>query len=220
MSSRSNPEWTGSVNVNVPSAARMYDYWLGGSHNFAADREAAEAVLATRPGVRYMARANRAFVGRAVRFLAGSGIRQFLDLGSGIPTVDSVHAVASRTAPDARVVYVDIDPVAVAHSAHLLPAGGRAAVILADLRKPAEILDHPSVRSVLDPDLPTAVLMMSVLQFVAGREAYDVVGHVASALAPGSYLAVSHICQEAVTDAAERDRIGAVYRRTATSEAE
>src|SRR5262245_28325351 len=115
------PDWAPEgIDVNRPSAARMYDYWLGGSHNFAVDREIARSVTALVPDTALIMQSNRAFLHRAVRFLVEQGIRQFLDLGSGIPTLGNVHEVAQKAAPESRVVYVDIDPIAVAHSRHIL----------------------------------------------------------------------------------------------------
>jgi hypothetical protein len=128
----------------------MYDYYLGGIHNFPADRAAAREVSARYPFICAVARANRAFLGRAVRYLAGAGVRQFLDIGSGIPTVGNVHEIAQGTVPEARVVYVDIDPVAVAESLDLLADSAWATAIQGDVRGPREILEHPSVGEMLD----------------------------------------------------------------------
>src|SRR5437588_3798566 len=145
------PDWAPeTIDVEQPSAARIYDYLLGGSHNFAADREFARQAIAIMPDVPVQAHANRAFLRRAVQYLVDSGIRQFLDIGSGIPTLGNVHEVAQRAAPDARVMYVDIDPVAVAHSRVILAGNPRVGVIQADLRRPTEILYHPDVVELLD----------------------------------------------------------------------
>ncbi len=134
-----------------PNIARVYDYLLGGSHNFDADRVAAAEFLARWPDARQTMAANRAFLGRAVRYLAGqAGIRQFLDVGSGIPTMDNVHAIAQQAAPDARVVYVDMDEVAVLHSRAILASNDGATAIQADLRSPQTILDHPGLHDLLD----------------------------------------------------------------------
>jgi SAM-dependent methyltransferase len=192
------PTWApADVDIERPSPARIYDYFLGGSHNFAADRALAEQFIAAAPDTRLMARANRAFLHRAVRFLVDVGVRQFLDLGSGMPSRGSVHEIAHRAAPQARVVYVDIDPVAVAHSQAILAGNDRAGVIQADLRHPATVLNHP-VRAMLDLDQPAAVLLVSVLHFVADAdEPAAIVARYAEALAPGSYLVISHLTTEA-----------------------
>jgi SAM-dependent methyltransferase len=181
------------IDVNQPSAARIYDYWLGGAHNFAVDREIAGGVTAAIPDTARIMQANRAFLYRAVSFLVGQGTRQFLDLGSGIPTLGNVHEVAQKAAPDAKVVYVDIDPVAAAHSSHILASNANTAVIREDLRNVEAVLSDPSVQGLLDFDQPIAVLMIAVLHFVPDLD--DPVGVIAGyrdALAPGSYLALSH----------------------------
>ncbi|HEX6499009.1 MAG TPA: SAM-dependent methyltransferase [Micromonosporaceae bacterium] len=209
------PEWTEGLDLDVPNVARMYDYWLGGSHNFAVDREAAEKVLATQPGVPYMARQNRAFVRRAVRYLTARGIRQFLDLGSGIPTVDSVHEIAQAEAPETRVMYVDIDPVAVVHSAHLVADNPHADILQADIADIVEILDHPSVRAMIDLREPVAVLLGSVLQFLLGETPYRVVDVLRQAMVPGSYLVVSHACSDPFPSS-DAERVTAVYDKAST----
>ena len=138
------PAWApAELDLDRPNAARMYDYYLGGSHNFAVDRELAGRVLEAWPDMPRAAQANRAFLRRAVRFLADQGVRQFLDIGSGIPTVGNVHEVAQAAAPDARVVYVDTDPVAVAHSRAILAGDPQTAVVQADGRDPVGLLAHP-----------------------------------------------------------------------------
>jgi hypothetical protein len=172
------------------TAARIYDYILGGTHNFPADRAAAEALVRAAPFAPAVARANRAFLGRAVRFLTDAGIRQFVDIGSGIPTAGNVHEV---TVPDARVVYVDIDPVAVAESLEILDSHPGATAIRADVREPAAILHHPDVRRLISFDEPVGLLMVTVLHFVSDDgEAYAAVDQLVSHLAPGSHLAISH----------------------------
>ncbi len=173
------------------SAARVYDYLLGGFHHFAVDRRLADAYLAAVPDVAVMARQNRAFLRRAVRYLAGAGIRQFLDLGAGLPTVGNVHEIAQAEAPGSRVVYVDQDPIAVALSQRLLKDNPDATVIRADLRRPDEVLDHPELRAMLDLDRPLAVLLVSVLHFVTD-DPYAVVGRYRDRSAPGSHVVISH----------------------------
>jgi SAM-dependent methyltransferase len=169
----------------------MYDYYLGGSHNFKADREVAERALAVMPEGRQLAQINRAFLRRAVRFCADEGLRQFLDLGSGIPTLGNVHEIAQGAAADARVVYVDIDPVAVAHSRAILADNALATALRADLRKPADVLGHPDL--LLDLSRPVALLMLSVLHFVQDEDdPAGVLRYLRDALAPGSVLVMAH----------------------------
>lgn len=185
-----------TVDVSRPSIARMYDYYLGGKDNFAADREAAERVLAIIPQAPVIARQNREFLGRAVRFLAESGIRQFLDIGTGLPTQDNVHQVAQRIAPDSRVVYVDNDPVACLHASYLRGCP-ITAIIEADVRQPEDVLGHPEVRNLIDFTQPVAVLFVAMLHCLADED--DPAGLVArfrEKMAPGSYLVVSHITAE------------------------
>jgi hypothetical protein len=157
------------IDSSKPHAARVYDYFLGGDNNFAVDREAAAAVLQDSPSVRIAARENRAFLGRAVRYLAAeAGIRQFLDIGAGLPATASVHAVAQAVAPSARVVYTDNDPLVLAHAATLLDSAptGRTAYIQADLRDPAAILSSPVTRDVLDFGQPIGLVMVAILHFI------------------------------------------------------
>jgi trans-aconitate methyltransferase len=180
------------VDPAVPTAARMYDYFLGGHDNFAADRAAADVLTSVAPAAPLTAQANRAFLGRAVRFLAGeAGLRQFLDLGAGLPTRGSVHQVAREITPDARVVYVDSDPMVVAH-ARALDAGPATAVIQADLRDARAVLEHPETRRLIDVGQPVAVLCLGTAHFIGGPEAAAAVARFTAALAPGSYLALSH----------------------------
>jgi O-methyltransferase involved in polyketide biosynthesis len=180
------------VDTTVPAAARMYDYWLGGHDNFAADRAAALKITEHAPGTPAAARANRRFLGRAVRYLAGeAGIRQFLDLGAGLPTNGNVHQVAGQIAPDARVVYVDSDPMVVAHARALAPGPG-VAVIHADLRDPDAILAHPDTFRLIDFTRPLAILFVSVLHFVPEPGAHAAVAAFTGAAAPGSHLVLSH----------------------------
>ncbi len=184
----------------TPNPARMYDYILGGNHNTEADRIAAEQARAVYPDMPLVFQANRAFLRRAVLYLAGQGIDQFLDVGSGIPTVGNVHEIVQNINEDAHVVYVDVDPVAVALSTALLQSNAQATVIQADARDPASILDHPETRCLLDLDRPVALLLISVLLFVPDDvEATGLAHTFRDALAPGSYLALSHPVSEAIT---------------------
>jgi len=188
------PVWApDEIDIERPSVARMYDYYLGGSHNFAADRQLAEQAMAVWPDSPHIARANRALLRRILAHLHRQGIEQFLDLGSGIPTVGNVHEVAGGLNPAARTVYVDSDPVAVAHSRTMLAGVSTATVLHADLREPHSVLDAPELRTLLDLDKPVAVLMMAALHFVPdGDDPAAIVAAYRDATAPGSYLALSH----------------------------
>ncbi len=188
------PDWVPpGVDTKRANAARIYDYLLGGSHNFLADQDVARALAAVEPNVRLFARANREFLGRAVRFLSEAGIRQFLDVGSGIPTEGNVHKVAQRADPGTRILYADIDPVAVAHSKTILAGNENAAVIQADLRDPEKILTDPATERLIDFSQPTGLLLVSVLPFIADAEdPWHIVATLRDALAPGSYLVLCH----------------------------
>jgi hypothetical protein len=212
------PDWVPEgVEVTVPNAARMYDYTLGGYHNFAVDRQHIERAERAMPGIVALAHANRAFVGRSVRWLVDAGIRQFLDIGSGIPTLGNVHEVAHGAAPDSRVMYVDIDPVAVAHSQALLAGNDQAGVIQADLRRPAEILYHPDVLALLDFSQPVAVLLNAVMHFLPDSdEPLTITARIREELVAGSYLVMTHGRQAPAT-AAEQERVAKLYESTPTS---
>jgi SAM-dependent methyltransferase len=188
------PDWVPpEVDTKRANVARVYDYWLGGSHNFLADQDVARAIAAVEPDVRVFAQANRAFLGRAVRFLAESGIRQFLDIGSGIPTEGNVHEVAQQAAPGSRVVYADIDPVAIAHSRALLAGNQDAAIINGDLREPEKVLANDDTQRLIDFGQPAGLLLMVVLHFIADAEdPWRIVARLRDALAPGSYLVIGH----------------------------
>lgn len=185
------PSWAPSqIDPTRPSPARIYDYHLGGAHNFAVDRQAAEQLTAIMPELPLIIRANRAFLRRAVRTLAEAGIRQFLDLGSGIPTVGNVHQLA---APGSRVVYVDVDPIAVAHAQSLLSGNDDAGVVHADLRDVSGVLTAPEVRRLIDFTRPVGVLLVAVLHFVPDRDdPAGIVSRYRDAVSSGSYLVVSH----------------------------
>ncbi len=189
-------EVAGDALLEKPSVARMYDYFLGGYHNFAVDRLAAQQVIGIYPDVMLMARTNRAFLRRAVTTLLEQGVEQFLDLGSGIPTVGSVHEVAQQLERDARVVYVDIDPVAVQHSEAILQGQPDVAVVQADIREPEYILGHAAVTRLIDFSKPVGVLLVAVIHFVDDAAARQVVDAFRDAIAPGSYLVLSHVTYE------------------------
>jgi hypothetical protein len=181
------------VDTRRANPARVYDYLLGGSHNFLADQDAGRAITAMQPGAARFARANRAFLGRAVRFMAADGIRQFLDIGSGIPTQGNVHEITAEAAPGAHVVYADIDPIAVAHSEAILSGTDDAVIVPADLRSPQQILGNAEVRRLIDFGQPVAVLLVFVLHFVSDADhPRELVARLRDALAPGSYLVLSH----------------------------
>jgi hypothetical protein len=188
--------------TNVAHASRVYDYWLGGKDDFAADRVAAEEIIAVRPTILRDIRANRAFLGRAVRFLAAeAGIRQFLDVGTGLPTSPNVHEVAQAVAPECRVVYIDNDPIVLSHARALLTSspGGACAYVDADLKDTAKILAEAA--QTLDFSQPVAVLFVGVLHLVSGDEdPYGVVAGMVNATVPGSYLALTHPAKDINAD--------------------
>lgn len=193
-------KWVPStVDVTRPSVARMYDYYLGGSHNFEADRAAAKQVEQLFPGVAQSAQANRSFLRRVVRHLVAEGIDQFLDLGSGIPTVGNVHEIAQQDNPDARVVYVDFEPVAVSHSNALLADNPNATAVLADLRATSSVM--AAARELLDFSRPVGVLIVAALHFVPDSDdPYQAVAEYLADLPSGSYLAITHATWDTLTD--------------------
>jgi SAM-dependent methyltransferase len=201
----------------TPSTARMYDYYLGGKDNFPADREAAEEVMAMMPpgAIKTAARQNRMFLGRAVRYLAGQGVRQFLDIGTGLPTMGNVHEVAQQVAPDCSIVYVDHDPVVLAHGRDMLKGVPRTAIIGHDLRQPEEILADRELRDVLDLSKPVVVLLIAVLHFIRDSEdPQGILSRLMGALAPGSYLVISHATADSFR---ELDEAIQVYQGASSS---
>lgn len=185
------------VDVNVPSAARAYDYFLGGANSFAVDRAFAHRVLEIAPSVPAVTKLNRSFLRRVVEFCVGRGVRQFLDLGSGIPTVGNVHEIAQQVDLESRVVYVDYEPVAYAYARQLLAGNPFATIIQADIREPERILDHPETRRLLDFSEPVALLMVGVLLFISDDDQPgELVETYRRRLAPGSFVAISHIASE------------------------
>ncbi|WP_246249558.1 MULTISPECIES: SAM-dependent methyltransferase [Actinomadura] len=197
------------IDTNVPHSARVWDYWLGGKENYPVDREAGEAVLRHLPGIALSARQDRAFLGRAVRFVAGNGIRQFLDLGTGLPTVDNTHEVAQRARPESRIVYVDNDPLVLLHARALLTSTkeGACDYIQADIRDTRAVLDGAA--ATLDLDRPVALMMLGVLNHILDDdEAHGLVADLLRGLAPGSYLVISHTC-----DATTEELDGEAMRR-------
>jgi len=191
------------VDSSKPSVARMYDYYLGGKDNYVVDREAAERMMTAVPESVDMVRANREFLAQAVRRLAAeAGIRQFLDIGSGLPTRQNVHEVAQAVAPDCRVVYVDHDPLAVVHGQALLATSPGTAYVHGDLRRPAEILAAPEVRELIDFDQPVAILIVAILHFInTDDDPAGIVRTLRDSMAPGSHLAISHVLADPRTGA-------------------
>lgn len=201
------------VDPNVPSPARVYDYWLDGDHNFRVDRELGEQIARIMPGIRDAARINRAFLRRAATFLAESGVRQFLDIGSGIPTVGNLHEIVRRIDPSCRVVYVDRDPVAVAHSRSLLRENPDTIVVQADLRDDGEIVDRAA--ELLDFDAPIGLFMLALLHFVPdSADPAGIVARYRDRVVSGSYLALSHVAADAGTP--ELSEALVAYRSTQT----
>lgn len=182
------------IDTSRPHPARMYNFYLGGKDNYAVDQEAAREILQAVPEVRDMARENRAFLQRAVRFLVGeAGIRQIVDVGTGIPAAGNVHEVAREIAPDVRVIYVDNDPIVHVHASALLTGTGATRIVLADLREPETILAHPRVRELIDFSQPAALLLVAILHFITDDENPErIIAAFRDALPSGSYLALSH----------------------------
>ncbi|KJY47764.1 MULTISPECIES: SAM-dependent methyltransferase [unclassified Streptomyces] len=194
------PAWAPpGIDISVPSVSRIYDYYLGGSHNFEVDRQAARRAMEFLPGLPKIMQANRAFMRRAVRYAVAQGVTQFLDIGSGIPTFGNVHEIAQAASPEARVVYVDHDPVAVAHSRAVLVGDDRTGIVAADLRKPRDILAAPEVGQLLDLERPVALLLVAVLHFLEDADdPYAAVAELRDALAPGSLLVLTHASYEGI----------------------
>ncbi|RAY16128.1 hypothetical protein DPM19_04175 [Actinomadura craniellae] len=185
------------IDEQKPSVARVYDFLLGGTHNFPADRDLATGLLRIEPQARELAQANRAFLTRAARMAVESGIDQFIDIGSGIPTQGNVHEIVQQVDPRARVVYVDNDAVAVAHSKAILAGDERTAVIEADMRRPADILGHPTVGDLIDFSRPVAFLLVAALHLIKPDEdPYGIVGALREVSAPGSLLVISHLTRD------------------------
>jgi hypothetical protein len=204
MAGAENASWAPqSIDVSRPNAARVYDFFLGGAHNFEADRRAALAVLAVAPQVRDAAWTNRQFLRRAVQYALDQGIRQFVDLGSGIPTVGNVHEIVHAVHPDSRVLYVDADPVVVGHARALLNDTEGAGAIEADLRDAAAVLGHDQTRRLIDFGEPVTVLLISVLHFVPGTtdDLAAIVAELMRPAAPASLLVISHASATVTTEA-------------------
>jgi hypothetical protein len=200
------------IDTEQPSSARVYDYYLGGAHNFAIDRQVAEQTLAIVPDGPMAAHANRAFLRRVVEYLVDAGVRQFLDIGSGVPTVGHVHEIAQARAPESRVVFVDVDPVAVAHSRLMLHGNDRTAVVHEDVRHPEQILASREVQQMFDLEQPVGVLVVAVLHFLAdAADPAAILARLTAPLVSGSYLAISHGTADGAQDMV---RIKEIYRRS------
>src|SRR5436190_1249554 len=205
-----------NLHADRPHPARVYDYLLGGKDNFAPDRAAAEQGLRANPNSRIPPRENRAFLRRVVRYLAGeAGIRQFLDIGTGIPTSPNVHEVAQSVAPDARIVYVDNDPMVLAHARALLTSSpqGFTEYIDADIRDVESLLASPRLRSTIDLDRPVGLLLIAIMHFVGDDDdPYGIARRLLAALPSGSYLALSHLTGD--FDPGAWEGVAAIYRRS------
>ncbi|WP_433678883.1 SAM-dependent methyltransferase [Nocardia sp. CA-119907] len=183
------------IDTSVAHEARVYDYWLGGKDNYPADRALGDAIATHVPAIRSMARANRAFLGRAVRYLLDAGITQFLDIGTGIPTAGNTHEIAQGVDPTARVVYVDNDPIVLAHARALMSSTreGETAFIHADLHDPASILRDPALTATLDPDRPVAIMLVAIMMYFRDSDnPHAIVEKLLDAVPAGSYLVITH----------------------------
>ncbi|MBB5915870.1 hypothetical protein BJY24_004782 [Nocardia transvalensis] len=216
------------IDVSKPHPARRYDYWLGGKDNFEADRESAEMVAEAFPSVQFSALENRGFLRRVVTYLAAeAGIRQYLDIGAGLPTAGNVHEIAQDIAPESRIVYVDNDPIVAIHARTLLHSSpeGRTAYLEADVREPERILTHPDLLATLDLTRPVALMLVAVMHFITDdQQPYGLVRTLCEALPSGSYLVMSHATSDHLTaeDLAQSDeanqRSGIPFRLRSTAE--
>ncbi len=202
-------DWRTTFRPDIPSAARVYDYLLGGKDHYPADRAVAESMIAQLPNVRLAVQWNRSFLRRVVRYLvAEAGIRQIIDIGAGLPTVGNTHEIALHASPDARVVYVDHDPVVLAHARHMLQGIANTAIIEQDLLEPDAILADPVLRGLIDCSQPVAFLLLSILHFVSDEA--DPAGIIAALLDPfpsGSYVAISHATPDTVPEVSDVERV-------------
>ncbi len=202
-------DWRETFRPDIPSAARIYDYLLGGKDNYPVDRAVAESMIAQLPNVRLAVQWNRAFLRRVVRYLVGeAGIRQIIDIGAGLPTAGNTHEVARQVDPEARVVYVDHDPVVLAHARNMLHGVPNTAIVQQDLLAPGEILADPALRNLIDFSQPTAILLLSILHFVADEN--DPAGLIARLLDPfpaGSHVAISHATPDTVPEVNDVERV-------------
>ncbi|MFI9400595.1 SAM-dependent methyltransferase [Nocardia sp. NPDC052316] len=215
------------IDVSKPHPARRYDYWLGGKDNFPADRESADMVAEAFPTVRLAALENRSFLRRVVAYLADTGVRQFLDIGAGLPTAGNVHEIAQDIAPESRVVYVDNDPIVLVHARALLNSSpeGATAYLDADIREPDRILAHPDLAKVLDLDQPVALMLVAIMHFITDDDGpYELVRKLCDALPSGSYLVMTHATSDHLTaeelaeSNAANQRSGVPFRLRSTEE--
>jgi O-methyltransferase involved in polyketide biosynthesis len=191
------PQVPPGMDTSRPTPARIYDYMLRGDQHFDIDRMAAEQILAAAPEIRDAAFSNRGFHQRAAKWIAERGVRQFIDIGSGLPTVGNTHQVVQQVHPDARVVYVDNDPMVALHSQAIIEAGNTIAVVCGDLREPASLMDDPELQRLIDPSQPTGLLITGVVMFVSDEsDPYGLVSGYVHQMAPGSYLSLSHLTDE------------------------
>ncbi|MFG1709010.1 SAM-dependent methyltransferase [Nonomuraea sp. M3C6] len=203
--------WFAGIDTSTPNLARMHDYFLGGKDNFAVDREAAEAVLAIAPEVRVMAQEHQAFHVRVIRFLLEQGITQFINVGSGLPTVLNTHELARSLVPDTRVAYVDTDPVVLTHGRAILARAPGVSVVEGDVMRPAELLADPDLRQVIDLDQPVALLLFVVLQYIPdSSDPWARVAELRDALPAGSHIVITHVVFDSRPEVAEP--IVALYR--------
>lgn len=201
------------IDTSTPSVARMYDYYLDGKNNFRVDREAVDRVADAMPEIRQLARENRAFLRRAVRHMARQGVRQFIDIGAGLPTAGNTHEIAQEVAPDTRVVYVDNDPVVLVHGRALLATDDNTAVATADMRDPASVLGHSETTKLIDFNEPVGVLLIAMPHFLTLEERPKVMGRLRDALPSGSHLAATHVTRDD-RPLAVVEQIEAVYANT------
>jgi hypothetical protein len=203
------------IDTSRPHPARMYDYFLGGKDNYEVDREAAHRIMEAAPEVQLSVRANRAFMRRAVRFMVGSGIRQILDIGTGLPTSPNVHEVAHAIDPAVRVAYVDNDPIVNVHANALLTGTGGTRIVMADIRDPHAILDHPDITRLIDFDQPVGLLLVAILHFLTDADdPRQIVATLRDALPSGSYLVLSHATNDIADD--RSDAVSVYNQATAT----
>jgi hypothetical protein len=207
------------IDTSRPHPARIYDYLLGGKDNYEVDRDAGDRLAQVAPEARPGVRANRAFMNRAVRYVVGEGVRQILDVGTGLPTSPNVHEVAAETASDVRIAYVDNDPIVNTHANILLNRSNETSIVLADLREPEVILEHPDVRRVIDFDQPVALLLIAILHFIRDEEEpYRIVRTLCDALPAGSFLVLSHVTADYYGDRGKAEATKKVYEQaTATA---
>ncbi|MFF3917585.1 SAM-dependent methyltransferase [Streptomyces sp. NPDC001852] len=196
------------IDTSKPHPARIYDYLLGGKDNYEVDQLAGDQLAAAAPEVWVSVRANRAFLQRAVRYVIGSGVRQILDIGTGLPTSPNVHEVAQELAPDARVAYVDNDPIVKAHGDALLSRAGTTSIVLADLRDPQSVIDHPEVRRIIDFGRPVALFLVAILHFIRDADEPErIVATLRDALPAGSFLVLSHATGDFADDRSEAEAV-------------